>query len=396
MKNLISSSTALTILVFALAATSSAQHFVVTNDDSTGANTATIFKATGTPTNPSLTKVKTIQTGGQGLGGGYFAINSINVVSDASGNCAYIANAGSNDITGYDSTTDTVTGPFSGSPGDSSGTLGMSLAVGGNFLYADFTESHTLGTFQISSGCQLTFVGDISTPGLNGGSMDGMKIHGNLMVVAYGDGSYSSFNISGGTPVPNNDKQLSTGYQKYADEPAGVDISANGNWAILGDATNAVDIEVAPISSSGVGKTIAYANLENASNSNSVWLSPDNTLIYVTNTYSGQVSAYGFDPTTGAVRFGCISAVLNKYDEAWEWDGAVQTAGTSGTGSLLWIAEFGTPSSLPRFDNPGLIGMVEVTKSGGTCTLTEAPASPVTDSNSHGLLTVAAFPPRSF
>jgi hypothetical protein len=389
-------STLLAVLatVMGLCAVSYAQYYVVTNDDNSAGNTATVYRATGSPANPSLTRVRVVNTGGLGLGGGYFANVGVNVVSDSNGICGYISNSGSSNITGYNARTNTITGPFSGSAGDNSAALGLALTNGGNYLYASFTASNTIGTFKISSGCQLTFVSDTTAFGINGGTIDGMKTHGNLLVVAYADGSYQSFDIAGGTPVPNNDQQISAGFT-FGDEAAGVDISADGRWAVLGDATFANDVEIAPITASGLGPTVAYHNLGAGSNSNSVWFSPDNTLLYVSNTYSGQITIDNFDTSTGQLSYGCISNVLNGYDQAWEWNGVIQTAATSGSGGVLWVGEFGTPTD-HKFDNPGSIGIVKVARSGSSCTLTEAVASPITDSNSTGLLSVAAFPPRKF
>jgi hypothetical protein len=397
MRNLHRSSKLLAVLatVIGFCVASYAQYYVVTNDDNDSANTATIYRATGSPANPSLTQVRVVKTGGKGLGGGYFANVGVNVVSDSNGVCAYISNSGSSNITGYNPKTNTVTGPFSGSPGDNSASLGLALVLGGDYLYAAFTASNTLATFKISSGCQLTFVSDTSAIGLNGGSLDGLKTHGNLLAVAFGDGSYQSFNISGGTPVSNNDRQISAG-DSFGDVPAGVDISSDGKWAVFGDATFANDVEVAAITASGLGPTTAYPNLGAGSNSNTVWFSPDNTLVYVSNTYSGQITVDNFDSSTGTLSLGCISNVLNKYDQQWEWNGVIQTAGTTGTGTVLWEAEFGTPSSNYQFSTPGSIAIVEVSRRGSSCTLTEAASSPITDSNSNGILSIAAFPPRKF
>jgi hypothetical protein len=54
---------------------------------------------------------------------------------------------------------------------------------------------------------------------------------------------------------------------------------------------------------------------------------------------------------------------------------------------MVYIAEFGAPSS---------IGEIEVTSSGGKCTLTESSKSPIADPDSPGLLSIGAFPPRPF
>jgi hypothetical protein len=64
MRNLHRSSKPLAVLasVIGFCAASYAQHYVVTNDDNDVANTATIYRATGSPTNPSLTQVRVVKT----------------------------------------------------------------------------------------------------------------------------------------------------------------------------------------------------------------------------------------------------------------------------------------------------------------------------------------------
>ena len=51
------------------------------------------------------------------------------------------------------------------------------------------------------------------------------------------------------------------------------------------------------------------------------------------------------------------------------------------------MAEFGQPSA---------IGVIDVSVSGGECTLTEAAGSPVADLNSLSLISIGVYPPRSF
>src|SRR5208283_509309 len=112
--------------------------------------------------------------------------------------------------------------------------------------------------------------------------------------------------------------------------------------------------------------------------SNNVLLSPDGTLLYVTNNTSGQVSAAFFDAATGTVSAGCTSAALRGFDSAFSFLATPVTQLPSGTGSVLYVAEFGQPSS---------IGVIKVAVSGGTCTLKEVAGSPVPDS-SYSLLSI--------
>jgi len=232
----------------------SGPHFVVTNDDVAGSNTATFYTISSSG---SLKQKKVVSTGGTGLGGGYFATARVGVLHDKSQSCVYISDAASSDVAGIVVSSLKVAGTFKGSSTDSGNLDGIGLAMNDNYLYAGFTASNTIGTFKVLSGCKLKFVGDTPASGLNGGAVDGMKIHGNLMVVAYGDGSIESFNIANGKAKSNNDKADSTGFAS-GDYPAGVDITKDGKYAIFGDiptqSTTAVVVEVANISGGNLKK----------------------------------------------------------------------------------------------------------------------------------------------
>ena len=102
----------------------------------------------------------------------------------------------------------TVGGNATGSPTDGGTSNGMGLAMNSQYLYATFTDSNTIGTFQVLPGCSLTFVNDISVSGLAGGIINGMAIHGNMMIATFTDGSIESFDISAGTPLSNGDEQI--------------------------------------------------------------------------------------------------------------------------------------------------------------------------------------------
>jgi hypothetical protein len=69
------------------------------------------------------------------------------------------------------------------------------------------------------------------------------------------------------------------------------------------------------------------------------------------------------------------------------WIGSLGLASETGNGRGIYVAEFGSPSSIVE---------VTVNASNGQCSLAEVPGSPVVDPNSPGLLSIATFPPRSF
>jgi hypothetical protein len=179
-------------------------------------------------------------------------------------------------------------------------------------------------------------VSDVAAAGLKGGFPHGMAANGKILVLGYGDGSIESFNISGGAPVSNKDLQFSTGHVVDGVFPDGVDITKDGHYAIFGDASaGPSEVEVSDLSSGKLASTVKYGGpnggLGKGVAANNVWLSPDETLLYVSDNLSGQVTAAHFNKTTGKLHFGCISKPLRGYGSKWIYSSAVATESTSGT-----------------------------------------------------------------
>ncbi len=384
-------------------ATPAAPTYVVTNDDGTalfGQNSISFFLAGGSPSAPSLTFQTTVILGGFGIGGGFFGTSRLSALPDSGAQCLYVSDAGSGAVVSVNLQSQQVAGLFSGSENDAGTTNGMGLALNASYLYASFTDSNTIGTFAVLPGCQLNFVNDVSVAGLNGGTIYAMALSGNILVVTYADGSIESFNISGGSPVPNGDKQNSTGYSNdYNNLPGGVDITQDGHYAIFGDAAIRPVVEVSDISSGklkptsvyqlGAGpKAVAPTAVVLGVNSSNVRLSPDESLLFISNNQSGSVTAGFFNPATGSVSPGCTSGVLSGFYNPWAYVASMVTENTSGNGGVLYVAEFGVPSS---------IAILTINTSGGTCSLAESVNSPAVDPvTSGGVMSIWAFPPRPF
>jgi len=378
-------------LVVAVAQQANAPHYVMTNDDGCGVlcfqppNGVTFYTVGG---NGLLTLKQQVSLSATGIGGGYFGMNRLAVVNSGGQQCVYASEAADGVIEGVNISTLTLGGTASGSSGDAGTSNGIGLVTNGQYLYASFTDSNTIGTFQVQPGCSLTFVNDVPVGGLQDGVIDAMAVHGNILVVTYGDGSIESFNISAGTPQSNGDKQNSTAAitDQDATFPSAVDITQDGHFAIFGDTSTSDVIEVSDISSGMLMKTVAYRSVVGISFSN-IMLSPDESLLYVINTQGDQVSAAFFNKNDGTFSRGCASGLLKNYVSGWSYLSGMAMATNTGNGGAIYVAEFG---------NPGSIAMVKVTSSGATCTLAEAPGSPISDPNSPGLLSVSGFPPRSF
>ena len=358
--------------------------YLITNDDSPPkvATSGTFFTLAtdGTPDNPVR-----VSLGGVGAGGGYFAAGRVSTVANSIAHCAYLSLGGSSEVSAVDIRTLQDIGNFSASLTDSSFDNGMGLVNNGHYLFASFSTSNTIAAFSIQSGCGLQFLGSAAALGSHGGGVKGMAVHGNLLVVANGDGSIQSFNVSAGTPVSNNDLQDATGFatDRY---PNGVDITKDGHYAIFGDMSTTTTVEVSDISSGKLTKTVLY-NLGPAANSNNVLLSPDETLLYIANNSVGRVTAAFFNKTTGKISTGCTSRILKGFDNNWVWLSSPVTEHRFGTGSPLYLAEFGSISA---------IAIVDVSSNAGKCTLTETSPSPIQAPNTTNLLSIGFYPPRTF
>jgi Lactonase, 7-bladed beta-propeller len=329
-----------------------------------------------------------ILTGQYGAGGGYFGMNRLAMLNSGGQQCAYASEARSGEIIGINIGTLTIGGMAIGSPTDGGTSNGIGLAMNSNYLYASYSDSNTIGTFAVQQGCSLTFLSDVSVMGTRAGIVNGMAVHGTMLIASYTDGSIESFDISGGTPLSNGDKQASTATStsQLATYANSIDITSDGHFAIFGDTSTNLSVEVADISSGKLSKTSVYKSNASISSSN-VMLSPDETLLYVINTQGASVTALFFNRTTGAVTTGCTSPRLVGQSQNWSYLGGLSLINQTGNGGGVYVAEFGSVSA---------IATVTLTSSGNKCSLSEASGSPTVDPNGPGLLSIGAFPPRSF
>ena len=370
------------VLFLTVGFSAQASDFLLTNDDGVPNGVSVFIIAP----DGSLTLQGQITLPGYGMSGGYFGLDRLAVLNSASNQCIFASEAYTGDIASVAVANGDVVGTFIGSPSDTGVSNGIGLVANSQYLYASFTDSSTIGTFQINSGCSLSFVNDVSVGGLQGGIIGGMAVHGNLLIATYLDGSIESFDISLGTPVSNGDKQNSTGSKGGATYPNGIDITQDGHFAIFGDTSTADVVEVSDISSGRLTKTAVYRTYAGISSSN-ILLSPDETFLFITNTQGDVVSAAHFDVATGHVTRGCTSNRISNYVDGWSYLGGLALQQITGNGGGVYVTEFGAPSA---------VSIVNLSVNGSTCTLSEATSSPAADPNSLGLLSLGRFPPRSF
>ena|SRR5882672_1180895 len=358
--------------------------YIITNDDALFPFTSVTFLAVGP--HGGLTFRKDVATVGLGIGGGYFGTKRIVVLNNANQSCVFASEAATGDVVGIDVNTLTVGGSAVGSDTDAGTGNGIGLAVNDQYLYASFTDSNTIGTFKVLSGCGLMFVNDISVVGVEDGVINGMAVHGNILIATYTDGTIESFDISNGTPLSHGDKQVSTGTLRArgATFPNSIDITSDGHYALFGDTSTSTVVEVSDISSGKLTKTRIHNSTASISSSN-IMLSPDETLLYVVNTQGDSVSVLFFNKTTGALSAGCTSDPIRGQSTDWSYLAGLALAQPTGNGDGVYVAEF--PSGIAR---------VHLKTKGRTCSLLEAVQSPFVDKNSSGLLSIGAFPPRSF
>jgi hypothetical protein len=202
----------------------SATQYVITNDDP-GVSFYTVAP------DGALTLKQQVQIGGFGNVAGFFGVNRISVLNSGNQECVFASVPSIGHIAGILVGTLTVGGDVTGSPTDGGTSNGIGLATNGKYLYASFTDSNTIGTFQILAGCGLAFLNDASVGGLAGGIVNGMAIHGNMLITTYTDGTIESFDISAGTPVSHGDKQYSTATlaSRDATYPNSIDITSDGH-----------------------------------------------------------------------------------------------------------------------------------------------------------------------
>ncbi len=358
--------------------------YVVANDDSSFPFTGVSFFAVGP--NGGLTRKGEVATPGTGIGGGYFGANRIIVLNSPSQACVFASEAGSGDVVGIDINTLSVGGSASGSDTDAGTGNGIGLAANAQYLYADFTDSNTIGTFRVLSGCGLMFVSSVSVVGAEDGGINGLAAHGNMLVATYTDGTIESFDIANGPPVSHGDKQLSTGTvrSKGATFPNSIDITSDGRFAIFGDTSTSMVVEVSDISSGKLTKTRVYTSTTSISSSN-VMLSPDESILYVVNTQGDSVTALFFHKTTGVLTKGCTSDPIRGHSSNFSYLAGAALMSPTGNGGGIYVAEF--PSDLAR---------MKLKVKGKACSWREVPQSPFEDKNASGLLSIGTYPPRSF
>ncbi|MGE0129716.1 MAG: beta-propeller fold lactonase family protein, partial [Blastocatellales bacterium] len=239
-------------------------------------------------------------TGGTGTGAGLFSGNRATI--SMIGSRLYVANQGSNDVSGFD--INPVTGvltPVPGSPfatGGTSGGNGISLdcASNGQFLIASNAGSADITVFSIAPNGALTPV--IGSPFPAGGTNPiGIRVspNGQFLSVPLRDAdSVAMFSIAANgalTPVPGSPFPApATG------SAVGADINCAGDLLFIASASvGGTQVDVFNIAANGALAPIAGAPFNNpgvGSNSNVILLSPNEQFLFVSNQNSNTITVF--------------------------------------------------------------------------------------------------------
>jgi hypothetical protein len=175
---------------------------------------------------------------------------------------------------------------------------------------------------------------------------------------------------------------VSTGFGSY-DLPNGVAITKDGHYAIFGDASTVTTVEVSDISSGKLTPTMGYV-LGKTWNSRNVRLSPDRTVLFISNGSAGQVTTTFFKGTTGKVTRGCTSGPLRGYYTHYSYVGNIGLQLATSTGGMIYVPEFGSGGQ-------SYLALLDFTSNGATFTMTESASSPVTGSPNSAVLSITAY-----
>ena len=142
-------------MLLLLTSASFATSYVITNNDNPSGNSSSIY--TLNTSNGQLTAFKTLNTGGVGNGGGFFATVGNAISRDAK--CIYVYDGGSSDIAAFAVPSLNKVGNYSNAnlngafPGGS-----LALTPNGGYLYATYGGSANIGAWKRNADCSLTFI----------------------------------------------------------------------------------------------------------------------------------------------------------------------------------------------------------------------------------------------
>jgi 6-phosphogluconolactonase (cycloisomerase 2 family) len=360
-------------------------HVVITDNDVYRApNSAAVFQLSGS----TLRSSTALSTTGWGISTGFFGTNEQAVATVGTTVCTFVSDPGSDDIAAFN-TTNFAAPRLVGNYVDLTGSgayTGIALAARGSLLIAGYSASVNIGVWTINSDCSLTSSSAASNNPLEAPVNDlAISPNGSTLIVTFGQTTpgVDSFAITG-TTLTKKGSYNTTG------NTAGIDITKDSKYLLIGDYSLAsTEIDLFPINSdSTLGTEDYYLTSGGGADSNNVWLSPDETVLYVSNNVGFQVTTLRFSETAAAghrLAFACISSILkNPIGGTIYYTGSMATESGTGKGGYLYVAEYGNPSA---------VALLQIPANGCPA---EVSGSPFTNSAIGFPVTLVAYPSRPF
>jgi len=315
--------------------------YVLVDNDNPNGNSVTAFKVTAAG---KLSLFETLDTGGDGLGGGFFLSPHLAIESNA--HCVFAADAGSNDIAAFEGPSfNRITPNFTNSQLNAEA-LGMGLAVdpAGKFLYSAWSGSENIAVLAIAPDCSLTLEG---SPIQQPDEVIDLTVarDGGVLVVSYPNvgGAQAYKTSSTGALTPLGPQLVFASVISQCSEvgcfPTGQDATDDGQYWVWGNATfGAITLSATLTTKGFINAALQTYPDTTLTNVEQPWFSPaaaktDNGNLYL--------AAAGFGAGYPA---GIIVDTFNKGTIAYANDlvntqasdaGAVVTIGTTRTGSPL-------------------------------------------------------------
>jgi len=198
-KSLFAAALGALVLAFSAASVAQSRYYVLTNDENT-ANSASIFNLN--PADGSLSLVKTLETGGESLGGGYFG-GFTQAISPAAA-CLFVTDGGNGaDIAAFSKATGYAkVGNYVDASLDGAANMPMIENSAGTLLYAAYEFTSNIGVWTINPDCSLTIANIYDTASFLGSlaiTHDGSTLLATYEIVK----EVGSFTISGSTLTDN-------------------------------------------------------------------------------------------------------------------------------------------------------------------------------------------------
>ena len=319
--------------------------FVYANNDLFPGNNVSAFSVDATG---NLTEIPNspFATGGDGTGGGAYAVNRIVVASPAGGkNFLYAVNDGSQNIAAFaidpnlGGLTAVPTSPYATS-GTGWNDISLAASPNGQFLFAGVSANSSVATFGIAADGSLSQLSSIAI----GKAPAGMKVSpdGKYLAVGlpgFGSGAVAMFSIaSNGALTMINGAPFADSGPGFL---AGVDIDCASGHVFGGEMINGNStVDVFTIGSSGALSVIQGSPFSSSAgtNSNVAVLNPADQFLFVSNQGSTSITTLGV-ASSGALTLASSTVLTGGTN-------ALAGMATDQAGSLLYVASHSTMTDL--------------------------------------------------